>query len=392
MTAQVACHACDRTHDAPHPRCDCGEPTWFAYEIRDGWPDDDGSMWRFVDWLPVDVPDGVLGTVGGTPFVRTPSIDDFAGCRVRVKVESTNPTGTFKDRGSAVGAAWSADRGVDRVGTVSHGNMAMSLAAAAAVAGLECLVLVPDDIPETRLAHIAQFDPTIVRVEGPYGDLYHETLALGPDLGVQFVNSDDPLRVAGQGTVALEIAAGTRSSPPDALVLPTSSGGLASGVWRAYRDLEAAGLIDTIPRLCLVQADAAAPVAEAFAAGADRVAAVPPGETVAYSIGNPDPPSGNRALAAARETGGAVVEAADAAMLEARRALARDAGLSVEAASAASLAGARQLAADGEVTPMDDVAILATGTGFKEPVDVTVDAPTVPLADLGSSLASILPG
>ena len=392
MPAQVVCHACGATHDAPRPRCDCGEPTWFEYDVGDGWPDDDGTMWRFADWLPVDPPGGVLGAVGGTPLVRTPALDEAAGGRVSVKVEAANPTGTFKDRGSAVGVAWAADRGVERVGTVSHGNMAISVAATAAATGLESLVLVPADIPASRLGHLARFGATVVRVEGPYGDLYREALDLGPRLGVQFVNSDDPLRVAGQGTLALEVAASRRADPPDAVVLPTSSGGLASGLWRAYRDLASAGQVDAVPRLYLVQAAAAAPVADAFAAGADAVTPVPPGETVAYSIGNPDPPSGTRALSAARETGGAVVAASDEAMLAARRALAREAGLSVETASAASLAGARRLAEAGDLAADDDVVLVATGTGWREAPAVEVDAPTVPLEGLADALEGRLSG
>lgn len=392
MPLTVTCHACGTAFEWPRPRCTCGEPTWYAYPVGERWPGTTAErMWRFADWLPVEAPEGPQTAVGGTPLVRVPSLDEI-GCRVHVKLESANPTGTFKDRGSVVGVAWAAERAFDHVGTVSHGNMAMSVAAAAAASDLGCVVLVPADIPRARLAHIAQFGATIVRVEGSYGELYHESLSIGPDLGVRFVNSDDPLRVAGQGTVGLELAAETTPMPPDAVVVPTSSGGLASGLWRAFRDLFEAGLVSTIPRLYLVQTDAAAPIADAFAAGADRVTAVPPAETVAYSIGNPDPPSGNRALSAARETGGAVVSATDAALIDARRALAREAGLSVEAASAASLAGARRLAEAGELASDDDVVLVATGTGFKEPIDDDVEVPTVPLTSLGPSLEGLLAG
>ncbi|WP_254662789.1 pyridoxal-phosphate dependent enzyme, partial [Haladaptatus sp. W1] len=102
---------------------------------------------------PVSRPPGIGSAVGGTPLLRTPRLDDYAGCELRVKDESANPTGSFKDRGSAVGVARALDAGDDWVGTVSHGNMAMSMAATAASAGLNCLVLVPDDIPTERLTH-----------------------------------------------------------------------------------------------------------------------------------------------------------------------------------------------------------------------------------------------
>ncbi len=388
MAVTVACYGCGASYALPRQRCDCGEPLWVDGPAGDRWPaSSDRGLWRYADWLPVARPtDGVLPTAGGTPLFRAPSLDDYAGCRVSVKDETANPTGTFKDRGSAVGVAWAAGHGFDRVGTVSHGNMATSMAAAAAATGLDCLVLVPDDIPEARLAHVAQFSPRIVRVDGDYGRLYDETLALGPELGVHFVNSDAPLRVAGQGTVAIEIAEAGAGAVPDAVVLPLSSGGNASGVWKALRELRAAGLVGALPRLYLVQAAVAAPVAEAYRAGRDRVTPVEPADTVAYSIGNADPPSGNRALAAARATDGGVLAVSDEAMLEARAELARAAGLSVEPASAATLAGTRALTRRGELAADDEVVLVATGTGFREPPSLDADVETVPLGSLREAL------
>jgi threonine synthase len=324
--------------------------------------------------------------------VRSPRLDDDLNARVHVKYEGGNPTGTFKDRGSAVGVAVAAASGYDRVGTVSHGNMARSMAAHAASAGLDCVVLVPADIPPSRLGLIARHDPTILRVEGEYGRLYEESIRLGTERDVAFVNSDTPLRVAGQKTTALEIAESFAPDVPDAVVMPVSSGGHASGVWTAFRELDAAGLVDGVPELYFVQAAACAPIAEAWARGDGTVTPVEGGETVAYSISNADPPSGNRVLAAARETGGGVLAVDDEALLDARRALAGRAGLFVESACATSLAGARVLSDRGALGVDEDVVLVATGTGYTERgVDeAAVDARVVSIPDLDGAVAGPL--
>lgn len=398
----LSCYACGRTVEPPAaPRCECGEPRWFETEpdalAALAWPDSlDALAWTFADLLPVDPPAaGVGAAAGGTPLVRTPTLDEYAGVRTFVKDEGLNPTGSFKDRGTAVGIELAKREGADAVGTVSHGNMAMSTAAGAAAAGLDCVVCVPADISAERLRNIARYDPRIVRVEGDYGRLYYDALEVGRERGVRFVNSDTPGRVAGQKTTALEALAQHRArtgAVPDAVVLPTSSGGHASGAYKALLELRAAGLLDgaTTPRLYLVQAAACAPVAEAYRDGREDVTRVERGETVAYSIANPDPPSGTRALHGARETGGGAVAVEDDAILDAQRRLAAEAGLTVEASSATALAGARRLAADGVLDREDSVVCVATGSGFKESVGAAegdaVDAETVPLDELSDRL------
>jgi threonine synthase len=391
------CYRCG-TEATTGARCSCGEPLWLKTDATDfSWPEPpDSSIWRYGELLPVSRPPGIGSVAGGTPLFRTPGLDDYAGCVLRVKDESANPTGSFKDRGSAVGVARALDAGDDWVGTVSHGNMAMSMAAAAASAGMNCLVLVPDDIPTERLAHIAQYDPTLVRVAGDYGRLYDMSLDLP---GVRFVNSDAPLRVAGQKTTALEICEAfveSENAPniPDAIVAPVSSGGHASAIWKAVCELREADLLgsDSLPRLYFVQAAACDPIAAAYRDGADDVSPVDGGETVAYSIANASPPSGNRVLAAVRDTGGAVLSVSDEAIIDAKRQFARRAGLCVEPASATTLAGIRRLSKAGEIDPEESVVAVATGTGFRERSSLAETPESVPIADLSGRIASLVSG
>jgi threonine synthase len=436
--SELVCYRCNATAEFPdRKRCECGEPLWFDTEqsaAEFSWPDSEAGtgIWRYADLLPMgprgrspaDATDraeptaGVGAAAGATPLVRAETLDESAGCRVWLKDESENPTGSFKDRGSAVGAAWAAEADREWLGTVSHGNMAISVAANAAGIGgpggedgPSALVLVPDDISDERLAAIAQYDPEVLRVAGDYGRLYYETLAA--DSPVEFVNSDTPLRVAGQKTTALEIceafafASETRdsagrapdtagppgvSNAPDAIVLPVSSGGHASATWKALRELRAAGLLadDALPRLYFVQAAACDPIAGAYREDVEEVTATEQTDsTVAYSIANADPPSGTRALAAARGTGGAVLSVPDDEILTAKSDLARDAGFCVEPACATALAGIRRLSETGELAADDEVVAVLTGTGFRE-LDAGGEKPeSVELADLPERLREL---
>ncbi|WP_128478656.1 threonine synthase [Halorussus pelagicus] len=422
--APLTCYRCGATARFPErKRCDCGEPLWFDTDAAAesfAWPDSGIGVWRYADLLPAEIrgrsraSEGVSGTAGATPLVRASGLDADAGCRLWLKDESENPTGSFKDRGSAVGVAWAVAAGREWVGTVSHGNMAMSVAAnAAGVGGTDApraLVLVPDDISGERLAAIAQYDPALVRIAGDYGRLYRETL--DADAPVEFVNSDTPLRVAGQKTTALELceafaseararserapgasdASDTKFGAPDAVVLPVSSGGHASATWKALRELRTAGLLAErdLPRLYFVQAAACDPIAAAYREGADEVTpAEETSETVAYSIANADPPSGTRALAAACETDGAVLSVPDDEILDAKKTLASEAGFCIEAASATTLAGIRRLSASGELADDDEVVAVLTGTGFRELDAGSATPETVALGDLSERLRAL---
>ena len=383
-----------RTDDDRQVRCDCGEPLWLEGDpdaTPESWPPTVETMWDLVPYLGVDAPtppSGIASGAGGTPLVRTERLDPDGGPRLHVKPEGLNPTGSFKDRGTAFGVAAMLERGEERIGTVSHGNMAASVAAHAAAVDMDCTVLVPADIADERLAAIGAYGPRLLRVDGDYGKLYFESLELGRETGVRFLNSDAPLRVAGQATTALEALAGfaaREGGAPDALVVPVSSGGHASGAWQAVRTLEAAGLLEPAPRLYFVQAAACAPIAEAFARDDETVTPVDGGETVAYSIANANPPSGNRALAAARATGGAVLAVDDEAILDAKRRFAQRAGLTVEPASATTLAAVDLLAEQDALSHDEDVVLFATGRGFGGD-GTAAESDRVALGDLESAL------
>jgi threonine synthase len=399
MGSSMICYRCGEHYDdETRVRCVCGEPLWFDTPSTDfTWsdsPEMDG-MWRYEALLPIEKPSGIARAAGGTPLLRTEALDDAAGCRVYVKDEGENPTGAYKDRGSAVAVPHAIEKGTDVIGTISYGNMAISTAAHAASLGRECVVLVPDDISSVRLELIAQYEPTIVQVSGDYGALYSDALSLPESLPISILVSDAPARISGYKTAVFEIYESLAPETPDAIVLPTSSGGFASGIWRGIRDLKSIGLLREVPRLYLVQTAAADPLTQAFEAGAIDPTALSPdetGETIAHSIGNPDPPSGARALAAVRETDGAVVSVSDEEIRTARRLFAVAGGFSVEPAAATPLAGATRLSARGEIASDESVVLVPTGTGFKElgTGNASVQTETTSRADLPELLENIL--
>lgn len=374
MGDPCVCYDCSARYDSIPIRCGCGEPLWFESpdDQRDlNWQDlSEGSrLQRYGDLLPVVPESGIASGVGGTPLVRSETLGSELGADVYIKLESHNPTGAYKDRGSAIALTYYLKQDVERVGTVSYGNMAISTAAHAADNDLECLILVPDDIQSLRLELIDQFDPTIIQVEGYYGDLYYRTVELSDVSTVQFINSDDPARIAGYKTCLFEICQQLQPTEPDAIVLPNSSGGFASGIWKGIKDLQSVGLLESAPRLYLVETAAVDPTTEAFESGAKTVKQYPEAditENVAHSIGNPDPPSGNRALTAVRETGGRVLSVSNDEILSATESFAVDCGFCVEPAAAAPLAAARKLRSEGEFDDLKNLVLVPTGTGFKE--------------------------
>ncbi|UHQ98515.1 threonine synthase (plasmid) [Natrinema zhouii] len=392
MEHTVSCYDCGAT--APlgaRKRCPCGEPLWVDIDASGFEWAETGSvddMWRYTEVLPVTEPVGV--PPGGTPLSRAERLDEYAGCTLFLKHEGQNPTGSFKDRGSAVGTAATVETGRKWIGTVSHGNMALSTSAYAASAGLECAVFVPADTPPARLELIARHDPHIFGVKGDYGRLYADTLSLETE--ANFVNSDTPLRVAGQKTIVYEILEQLAPTAPDAIALPVSSGGQASAVWKAINELRRAGAIDDdeVPRLYLCQAAACDPIATAYRNDEPEVTPVTAGETIAVSIANADPPSGTRALTAVRDTEGAVVSVPDEAIRDAMDRIATRAGVSVEPSSAVAVAGLRKLSQTDVIEPSDRVVAILTGSGYKELSGADIRSRTIDLADLERELASVV--
>ncbi|HEX2923247.1 MAG TPA: threonine synthase [Chloroflexota bacterium] len=328
-----------------------------------------GLLHHWQGFLPFSTlsPDLDLG-VGRTPLVKARRLKRRLGIeQLYFKNEGLNPTGSFKDRGTVVGMQRALEMGVKAVGTVSSGNMAGSMAAFAARAGLECYVMVSSEIPPEKLGPIGIYRPHLTLVEGDYGELYREALRIGEELGIYFIISDDPFRVDGQKTVVLEICEQLNWEAPDYIFVPVSSGGNISGVLKGLRELEERGMISRRPKVVGVQAAGSSPLARAFAAGKQRFERFENPNTICHAITNANPPSGKRVLRWL-EGGkyGRIVSVTDEEALDAQRLMAEEEGIWGQPDSAVPLAAIIKSLSDGSISPDDRVVAIVTGNGLKD--------------------------
>ena len=349
---------------------------------------------RYLDFLPLEKIDASLSLgEGGTPLLRLSRLGDIPGSpRVLAKNETLNPTHSFKDRGTAVVVQKARALGLDKIGTVSTGNMAASTGAYGARAGLKTFILVKEDTTLEKLLAAAAYGPEVIKVAGDYGELFQKSLSLGKAHGVYFANSVDPVRVEGYKVTGYEVFQDLGGRAPRFLIVPLSSGGHLLGLMRAFLDLKAEGLIPEMPVIVGVQAAGCSPLARAFDAGGLDYERFPNPHTIAHAISNATPPGGRLVLKLIRENKGMILAVTDEDMLEAQRLLAEREGVFCLPDSATTLAGLFELAGRVRLTPEDDVVLLITGTGLKnlEALDpATMKMRTSSLSDLEGILSGL---
>ncbi len=235
--------------------------------------------------------------------------------------------------------------GYRAVGTVSTGNMAVSVAAYASRAGLATKILVSENTNIEELKSVSVYGADIVVVRGDYGKLYFESLKLGEKYGIYFMSSDNSFRVEGYKGIAFEISQEVAS---DYVLIPSSSGGLFRGIAKGFIELKESNIIDKLPTLVAVQAEGYSPICRAFKEGRSRVVPFENPKTVAKAISNPNPPSGDAVLKLLRRFGWRCETVSDDEILEAQRELARE-GLFVEPASAAGVAALKKMRREGAI-------------------------------------------
>ena len=326
------------------------------------------NLWRYRELLPVRDPGSIVSIQeGGTPLVKAGRLGEELGLEeLYVKDETRNPTWSFKDRGSSVGVSMAVEVGAGAVGCVSSGNMAASMAAYAARAGVRCVIVVPRKTPMGKIVQMLVCGASLASVEAPYHVITRRFIENSFSAGVYSVHNDSPMRVEGQKTVSFELAEQLGWEAPDWVIVPTSSAGNFSAVWKGFSELEALGLTAGRPRMGLVQAAGNAPIVRSFRKGLEHVEPNPSPKTIASGIANPDPPSGLRALSILRESGGYGEMASDEEILVAQGQLARSEGLFVEPAAAVPLACLKRMLVDGVVAGDERVVLVVTGSGLKD--------------------------
>ncbi|MBN1829878.1 MAG: threonine synthase [Deltaproteobacteria bacterium] len=373
MDYKLRCTGCKTGYppDTSFPRCDiCGEPleveTAFPACIREDEPFGSTIFARYGEFLPFsDEGRGLTLGEGFTPLVEAhPLAARFHVGRLFLKDESRNPTWSFKDRGTVTALAHAVALGYGTIGTVSTGNMAASVAAYGARAGLNAVVLVSAGTASEKINPIAIYGARVIRVRGDYGSMYHKSLEIGRSREIYFMNSDVPFRVEGSKTIAFEICEQCRFNVPDFIVVPTSSGGNFRGIVKGFEEFKRAGLIDRLPRFVAAQASGCAPIYKAYRERQEIVTPIDEPRTIAGAIANPAPPSGNAALRKIYETGGIVAAVGDDEIIEAQREMAGQ-GIFGQPAAAVPLAAVKRLVREGEAHPDHSIVCLVTGGGLK---------------------------
>ena len=326
------------------------------------------SIWRYADLLPVAAPAEQRLAPGFTPLVEAPRLAETLGLgELWLKLDTANPTHSFKDRVVAVAAAKALELGRTTLSCSSTGNLANAVAARAAAEGLEAVVLVPASLEPEKLIATSIYGARIIAVEGSYDDCSRLSVELSFELDWAFVNVGLRSYYAeGSKTLAFEIAEQLGWSLPDAVIAPIGSGSMFTKVHQGFGELLELGLAGgPPPRLFGGQGEGCSPVALAFENGS-KVKPVR-ANTIAKSIAIGSPADGDLAVATARESGGSIHAVAEDQIVDNIALLAETTGVFGETAPAVTLGALRAAVERGELGESDRVVLLVTGDGLKTP-------------------------
>ncbi len=299
---------------------------------------------------------------GGTPLLRSRNLEQELNLPFELwfKVESVNPTGSFKDRGSSVEVAKAQECRCPRLAVASTGNMGASLAAYAAAAGMVCHVFTPSNARAVKLRQILSYGARVTQVSGDYTKAASVVEKLC-QVGRYRLAGDYLFRREGTKSLGFELA--DQLPEIDHVFSPVGNGTLISSTWKAFQEWKTLGFSRTLPKLVGVQAKGCSPITQALSKG--RPVRPVRGKTIAMAIECGDPLDGPRALKAVKESRGYGESVTDKEILKARSLLSRKEGLFVEPAGAASLAGL--IKSRKRLRRARKVVCLLTGHGLKAP-------------------------
>jgi len=342
-----------------------------------------GGMWRWAELLPVREKNHVIHLgEGGTPLLPQPRLGEALGVpRLAIKVEGLNPTGSFKARGMAAAVSRGIELGVTSFIAPSAGNAAGALAAYGAAAGVEVTVLIPADATPTSRDEVLAMGGRLVLVDGLISDCGKISSALAGKIGAFDVSTlKEPYRVEGKKTMGFELAEQRDWHLPDVIFYPTGGGTGLVGMWKAFAELEALGLIGPErPRMVGVQAEGCAPIVRAFENGERFAEPWEDAHTRASGIRVPSAVGDFLILDALRESGGTAVAVDEGAIADMQAFAGRMGAGYVSPESAAALAAVPELLSNCDVAEEDEVVVFDCGIGQKYPPPP--DLPDPPIID-----------
>ncbi|NPA85610.1 MAG: threonine synthase [Crenarchaeota archaeon] len=328
------------------------------------------GIWRFRELLPLKTDKPVTMGEGNTPLIRLEKLEKRVGVRrLYAKFEGANPTGSFKDRGMSLAVSKALKVGAKAVVAASTGNTAASAAAYSARAGLKTFLILPKGkVALGKLAQSLLHGASVVELEDNFDAALEAVRRLSKYDEFYPLNSFNPWRLEGQKTLAFEVF--EEIGVPDHVIVPVGNAGNISAIWKGFKELKDFGYSSSLPRMSGIQAEGASPIASAFKAGIDAPLFTDSPETVATAIRIGKPVNWLKAWKAVRESGGTFETVSDTEIIKAQRMLAREEGVAAEPAGAASLAGLIKLASQGFFNGDEEVVIVITGHGLKDPDSV----------------------
>lgn len=370
-----------------HHLCECGAPLLVKYDIgavaahatKEKLADRPNNLWRYAEFLPLDAETEPvsLGEVM-TPLYQVSKAGEKIGLLdLWVKDEGRNPTGSFKDRGAALGVTMAKRFGAEHIAMPTNGNAGGAWAAYSAKAGIGLTVIMPKDAPEINQKECHAYGANTYLVDGLISDA-GKIIAEGIRQYGWYDASTlkEPYRIEGKKTMGLEIAEQMGWSMPDAILYPAGGGVGLIGIWKALNELKEAGWVSgPLPKLVCVQAEGCAPLVKAFEEGREASDFWPNAHTIAGGIRVPKALGDFLVLQAVRDTGGTAIAIPDAETVEAMVDLARTDGAFICPEGATTLVAARKLRESGFLKESDRVVLLNTGTGLKYPDTLSVELP-----------------
>ena len=362
--ATFHCPACGRVYTADRPlwRCDCGGHLNLAASrgmARGDIVAGENSLWRYAAALALRGPPRISLGEGWTPLVMR----DWQAADVFFKLESQMPTGSFKDRGTAVMLNHLIEVGVGAIHEDSSGNAGASIATYAAACGLPCRIYVPADAPRGKLVQIAVAGADVRRIPGSRQAVADAAIAASEE---SFYASHNwqPFFIEGTKTLAFELWEQLGFRIPDNILVPTGYGSNILGLDRGFDELERSGAIKARPRLFAIQAANCAAFGAAWSAGRDEFVPFPSRPTIADGIASPRPVRIAEVLGALRRSKGGVIAVAEEEIAPALIALGQ-LGLFVEPTAAAAGAALTRMLGDGTIEPRQTTVVVLTGSGLK---------------------------
>ena len=339
------------------------------------------TLWRFRELLPLDDEPVVGQASGGTPLVRAERLGRVLGVRrLYIKNDSVNcPTLSFKDRVTAVAINKAKEFGLQAVGCASTGNLANSVAANAAAAGLPAYVLIPENLERSKVTATSVYGARVVSVRGNYDDVNRLCSQIADRYPWGFVNVNlRPFYGEGSKTFGYEIAEQLGWRAPSAVVVPMAGGSLITKIHKGLKELERLGLLEDEVKTRVFGAQAAGcnPIVDAVKRGTTEIHPVKP-NTIAKSLAIGNPADGYLASSVIAGSGGWAEDVTDDEIVEGIRLLAETEGIFTETAGGVTVAVTRKLIEQGRIDSDDVTVVAITGNGLKTQEAVALPEPTV---------------